>query len=112
MDKLAAMKAFVTVVAEEGFAAAARELGQSRSAVNRLVLQLEDHLGAQLLNRTTRAVSPTAAGIAYHEKALTVLAAVEDADRTIAEKADAPSGILRVNAPMTFEPIELGPCFE
>lgn len=109
MDKLAAMRAFVSVVDEGGFAAAARATGQSRSAVNRLVIALEDDLGAQLLNRTTRRVSPTANGVAFHERARTILGDVDAAERDLRRSHTEATGRLRINAPMTFGTMHLGP---
>ncbi|MES2603437.1 MAG: LysR family transcriptional regulator, partial [Pseudomonadota bacterium] len=62
MDKLSALGSFIKVVEKGGFAAAARELSVSRSQINRQVINLEDALGVQLLNRTTRSVTMTPAG--------------------------------------------------
>ena len=102
MDKFAALQTFVTVVEEEGFAAAARAMGMSRSGINRLVLALEDELGAQLLNRTTRHVSPTATGTAFYQRAKTILGFLEEAEQEVrADHTDA-SGTLRISAPLSF----------
>jgi DNA-binding transcriptional LysR family regulator len=108
MDKFAALHAYVTVVEADGFAAAARVLGQSRSAVNRLVITLENELGVQLLNRTTRRVSPTANGTAFYDRAKAILAALDEAERDLAESHEAAVGRLRVNAPMSFGVMHLG----
>src|SRR5262245_10397109 len=59
MDRLEAMHAFVTVAELRGFAPAARKLRLSPSAVTRLIASLEEHLGARLLQRTTRSVTLT-----------------------------------------------------
>ena len=109
MDKLQALKAYATVVEQQGFAAAAREMGQSRSAVNRLVIALEDELGVQLLNRTTRRVSPTANGAAFYERVRPLLGALEEAERDVTEAQQRAAGRLRVNAPMSFGTLHLGP---
>lgn len=109
MDKFAALTAYVTVVEADGFAAAARLLGQSRSSVNRLVIALEDELGTQLLNRTTRRVSPTANGAAFYERAKAILAELDEAERDVAESHTEAVGRLRVNAPMSFGVMHLGP---
>ncbi len=69
MDRLDAMRAFVSVADLEGFAPAARKLGLSASAVTRLVAGLEEHLGARLLQRTTRSVTLTDVGARYLERA-------------------------------------------
>jgi len=102
MDKLEGMRAFAQVVAAGGFAAAARDMGVSRSAVNKLVLNLETHLGVQLLQRTTRRVSPTAVGLAFYERCLEILAQVDAAEMAITQTQETPQGLLRVNAPMSF----------
>lgn len=109
MDKFAALRAFVAVVEEAGFAAAARALGQSRSAVNRMVIVLEDELGVQLLNRTTRQVSPTAHGAGYYEQAKGILEALDAADQGVRDAHHDATGQLRINAPMSFGTMHLGP---
>ena len=102
MDKLAAMSAFTKVVALASYAEAARKLGLTRSAVSKAVSELEADLGARLLDRTTRRVAPTEAGLAYYQRCLAILAEVEEAEAQIARLHDEPKGCLRVNAPMTF----------
>lgn len=109
MDRFAALRAFVRVVEAKGFAAAAREIGQSRSAVNRLVIGLEETLGAQLLNRSTRKVSPTANGEAFYERARQILGDLEEAERAVREHHDEPVGPMRINAPMSFGIRHLSP---
>jgi DNA-binding transcriptional LysR family regulator len=108
MDKFEAMRAFVKVVENEGFAAAGRELNLSRSAVSKYVAELERYLATQLLNRSTRHVSPTESGLAFHEKCVAILAALEDAERTVSDLQDRPTGTLNVNAPMSFGTLHLG----
>lgn len=108
MDKFSALKAFVAVAEHQGFAAAARERGQSRSAVNRFVIALEDELGVQLFNRTTRQVSLTAEGVAFYERAKSILSALEEAERDVGASQHESTGQLRVNAPMSFGTMHLG----
>ncbi|MEO1206648.1 MAG: LysR family transcriptional regulator [Pseudomonadota bacterium] len=102
MDKLHAMAAFTRVVSEGGFAAAARSLGATRSAISKAVMALEDDLGVRLLDRTTRRVSTTEAGLAYYERALQILADVAETNAQVAQLHGTPTGVLKVNAPMTF----------
>jgi len=108
MDKFAALKAFVSVAEHQGFAAAARERGQSRSAVNRTVVVLEDELGVQLFNRTTRQVSLTAEGVSFYERAKSILSALEEAERDVGASQYESAGQLRINAPMSFGTMHLG----
>lgn len=109
MDKFAAMQAFVQVVEANGFAAAARVMGLSRSAVNKLVITLETDLGVRLLQRSTRRVTPTATGMAFYERCLSILADLEEAELAVSQAQAEPVGPLRVNAPMTFGTLHLGP---
>ncbi|HRN88666.1 LysR family transcriptional regulator [Hyphomicrobium sp.] len=102
MDKLSAMNAFTKVVASASYAEAARRLGITRSAVSKAVSELEADLGARLLDRTTRRVAPTEAGLAYYQRCLAILAEVDEAEAQIARLHDEPKGCLRVNAPMSF----------
>ena len=78
MDKLNAMAAFTKVVALGSYAEAGRQLGLTRSAVSKGVIELEQILGARLLDRTTRKVSVTEAGMAYYERCLAILADIEE----------------------------------
>jgi DNA-binding transcriptional LysR family regulator len=109
MDKLNSIKAFTKVVQQGSFAAAARELRLSRSAVSKYVIDLEQELGVQLLVRTTRSASPTENGQAYYERCVAILADLEEADVTVTRLQAEPRGILRVNAPMSFGTLHLGP---
>lgn len=109
MDRFASLRAFVAVIDAGGFAAAGRELTLSRSAVNRLVIGLEDELGTQLLNRTTRSVAPTAAGRGFYERAKRILADLDESIRSVTDANPAPTGNLRINAPMSFGTMHLSP---
>ncbi len=109
MDKFDSIRAFTQVVASGGFAAAARKMGLSRSAVNKLVIGLENELGVQLLHRSTRRVSPTATGLAFYERCMEILASLEAAERAVMQMHEEPQGKLRVNAPMSFGTMHLAP---
>jgi DNA-binding transcriptional LysR family regulator len=102
MDRLDAMRAYARVVNSGSYAEAARQLGLTRSAISKAVTELERHLGARLLDRTTRRVTPTEAGRAYHERVAGILADVEETEAAISRLHDEPKGLLRVNAPMSF----------
>ncbi len=109
MDRLTEMEAFIMVVDAGGFTEAARRLGVSKSAISKHVSALEGRLGARLLNRTTRRVSPTEIGLAYYDRAGRVLAEAEEADAMAAAMQGAPRGRLRVSAPLTFGQRYLAP---
>jgi DNA-binding transcriptional LysR family regulator len=102
MDKLAAIRAFVSVAAEGGFSAAAVELGLSKSAASRQIAALEEALGAQLLKRSTRSVKLTDSGYAYLERCRALLADLDEADAAVAALQNEPKGLLKINAPMSF----------
>jgi DNA-binding transcriptional LysR family regulator len=109
MAKFEQMQAFTQVVAAGGFAAAARHMGLSRSAVNKLVIALENDLGTQLLHRSTRVVTPTETGLAFYDRCLEILASVDEAQRSVTQFQVEPKGTLRVNGPMTFGTMYLAP---
>ncbi len=109
MDRLTAMEIFINVVEHQGFSSASRHLGISRASVSKQVLQLEERLGARLLNRTTRRVSVTEVGEAYFERCKRVLAEVEEADLMVERLHSEPRGILKVSAPMSFGVSHAGP---
>jgi len=102
MDQLRSMRVFVRVVNEGGFAAAARALDMAPTVVTRVMAELEQHLGARLLNRTTRRMALTEIGEAYLERARAVLLAVDEADALAGASATDPRGLLRVLAPPAF----------
>jgi DNA-binding transcriptional LysR family regulator len=109
MDKLSSLRAFVKVVELGSFSEAGRQLRLSRSAISKYVSDLEQELGVQLLNRTTRHASPNENGQAYFERALGILAELDAADHAVSQAQATPRGLLRVNAPMSFGTLQLGP---
>jgi DNA-binding transcriptional LysR family regulator len=109
MDRLTEMEAFATVVDQGGFTDAAKKMGISKSAVSKHVSSLETRLGARLLNRTTRRVSPTEIGLAYYDRARRVLNDAGEADALVTAMQSAPSGLLRVSVATDFGVNHLSP---
>lgn len=109
LDHLTAMAVFARVVEEESFSRAAQGLGLSKSAVSKQVSRLEDRLGVRLLNRTTRRLSLSEAGMAFYERCRHVVAEAEAAEEAVGHLAAAPRGTLRVNVPMSFGQAHVAP---
>lgn len=108
MDTVTRMQAFVQVVDAGGFSAAARRAGKSKALLSKYVRDLEDELGVRLLNRTTRRLSPTEAGLAYHREAVDILQRLADLEASVRDAHTRARGHLRVSAPRSFGDAELG----
>jgi len=109
MDRFHAIEAFVKVVETGSFARAADRLGVSVSSVSRHVTELEAHLDARLLNRTTRRLSLTEIGRAFHERCVQLLADLEEAEESAGAGTLAPRGTLRLTCGVTFGTRHLAP---
>ncbi|MDH2383997.1 LysR family transcriptional regulator [Bradyrhizobium sp. CER78] len=99
MDRIDLFRIFARVVECASFTRAADTLGLPRSSVSSAVAELEQRVGARLLHRTTRKVSPTHDGAAFYERCLRVVADVEEAETLFRHTAAEPSGRLRVDVP-------------
>ncbi len=99
MDQLKAMKVFARVVDEGGFAKAARALDMAPPVITRVVAELENHLGARLLNRTTRSIALTETGEQYLEKVRAILIDIEESETLASDSTQATRGHLRVLCP-------------
>ena len=99
MDRIDAMKVFVAALDEGSLAAAGRRLGKSPAAVSRAIAFLENHVGTELLHRTTRTIRLSEAGERYAAACRRVLTELEEADLSAAGERAAPRGILTVTAP-------------
>lgn len=102
MDRLNLINVFVAVVDAKGFAGAARQLNVSPPVVTRAINDLESHLGARLLTRTTRVVRLTEAGARYVEDCRRILAELAEADEAVSGMHGAPRGRLTLTAPVLF----------
>lgn len=99
---LEVLAAFVAVADAGSFTAAAKRLGRDASIVSRRVSQLEQHLGVNLLSRTTRRVALTEVGSRYYGRVQGILEELTNASREASDVAASPQGLLRVSVPATF----------
>lgn len=102
MDLIKAMRTFVGVIDAGSFAAASRALNLAPAIVTRLVARLEQHVGARLINRTTRSLALTEIGAVYLERVRQILASIEEAEALVDSEAREPSGMLRIAASATL----------
>ncbi|TVP92206.1 MAG: LysR family transcriptional regulator [Pseudomonadaceae bacterium] len=102
MDRIVAMRTFITVASEGSFTRAADRLEMSPQLVSKYVSQLESQLGVRLLNRTTRKVHLTEAGSHYAQRAQQVLADMDELDNLMGDLQQSAQGVLRISAPVSF----------
>ncbi|WP_217900163.1 LysR family transcriptional regulator [Noviherbaspirillum humi] len=102
------MKIFVAVVEAGSFSAAADRLGLSRAMASKHVLNLEEHLGTRLLNRTTRRLSLTDAGREFYERSVQIVADVDEAERVAGHQSARPRGVLKLTMPLSYGLHRLG----
>src|SRR5258708_7799720 len=109
MDRVPSLSVFVKVVEASSFAAAARHFGLSPAMVSKHIVSLEERLGARLLNRTTRQVSPTEIGREFYERSTRILADLDEAEQAASALQATPKGLLRLNGPLSFGIRHLAP---
>lgn len=109
MTEIGAIPVFVAVADNGSFAAAARKLGITKSAVSKRIGGLEAHLGAQLFHRSTRSISLTEAGEIYLAHAVQALGSAQEAEDAVAALQGDPVGHLKVSAPMSFGQLHVAP---
>ena len=102
MNQLECMQMFVKVAEHAGFSKAAAALHMSPAKVSTQISNLEEHLGVQLLSRTTRACTLTDDGEAYFAHCKRVLADIAQTEELLSHSRHAPQGRLRINAPITI----------
>jgi DNA-binding transcriptional LysR family regulator len=100
MDRIDAMRVFVSALDTGSLAGAGRRLGRSPAAVSRAIAFLENHVGVQLLHRTTRSIRLSEAGERYAAACRRVLTDLEEADMLAAGERAAPRGLLTITAPL------------
>jgi DNA-binding transcriptional LysR family regulator len=109
MDRFAAMQAFVRVVEVGSFVRAAERLNWSTSSLSRLIAELEEHLGARLLQRTTRRLSLTESGQAFYERAVQLLNDLGEAEALAGQTVAAPRGTIRLTCSFNVANHRLAP---
>nr|WP_294866937.1 LysR family transcriptional regulator [uncultured Pseudogulbenkiania sp.] len=109
MDRLLGMEVFVAVVERGSFTAAAEAFGLSQPMVGKHIRALEQRLGARLLARTTRRQHLTEIGEQYYQRCRHILAEIRDAEIGAERLHQAPRGMLKINAPVTFGSLRLAP---
>jgi DNA-binding transcriptional LysR family regulator len=109
VDRFQEMRAFAAVVDRGSFVRAADGLDLSKTAVSRLVGELESRLGVRLLHRTTRKLSLTDEGELFHERCKQLLAGLDEAEAELTSHAGEAIGQLRINVPVTFGLLHLAP---
>lgn len=102
MDRFQAMQVFVRIVELGSFSKAAEQLGISRASATTLIKQLESHLSARLLQRTTRQVRATLDGQSYYQHCLGILADIEEAESVFSHSAVHPRGRLKIDLPASL----------
>ena len=107
MDTLSAMRVYACVVKLKSFSLAAIELDISSSSVSKQVSQLEQHVGAKLLQRTTRRLFVTELGEVYYQKCLSILAQVDETESLLSTMQSSTSGTLKITCNMTFGQLQL-----
>ena len=100
---------FAAVMETGSFAEAARRLGTSSGQASKLVSRLEADLGVRLLNRTTRALSPTEVGQAYYERIRAVIEELDALGEAVKNRSGSVSGRLKLTAPLSFGNKQLVP---
>ncbi|MFZ6773583.1 LysR family transcriptional regulator [Undibacterium sp. SXout7W] len=109
MDKFLEMKTFVAVVDATSFIKAASTLDMSKAAISRYVSDLEARLGVRLLQRTTRRLSLTEEGRVFYARCKELLIEIDEAEAEITSHSDTATGLIRINAPVTFGILHLAP---
>ena len=99
---------FTRVVECHSFTQAAQSLSMQKSTVSRRIALLEERLGVRLLNRTTRKLRLTEVGQAYYERCRQIMLDFAEAEQAVMQLQQAPSGLLRITAPIEFGQLFLG----
>ena len=109
MDKLNAISVFCKVIETQSFTQAANQQNISVAMASKLVSQLEEHLKTRLLQRTTRKIVPTEAGMLYYQRCQSILLDLSEADSSISNMATSLQGNLLISVPRDFGLLYISP---
>ncbi|MFT0890775.1 LysR family transcriptional regulator [Pseudochelatococcus sp. G4_1912] len=109
MDRMGDLDIFAQVVTARSMSAAGREMGLSTAVISKRIKRLEERLGVRLLQRTTRQITLTEAGQGLYERAVSILASVEEAEAWVARGSAVVRGVLKVSAPTSFGRLHIAP---
>ena len=109
MDKLNAISIFCKVIETQSFTLAAKQQNISVAMASKLVSQLEEHLKTRLLQRTTRKIVPTEAGMLYYQRCQAILLDLSEADSSISNMATSLQGNLLISVPRDFGLLYISP---
>ena len=112
MDKFAHMQIFVGIVEAGSISGAAERLGLAKSAVSRRLTELEERLGASLIQRTTRRLNLTDSGRAYYARCVALLADLDEAESAVSQAHGSLKGGLKVALPLSFGLLHLAPLIQ
>jgi DNA-binding transcriptional LysR family regulator len=102
MDRIAGVQLFIRVVETGSFSKAASEVGTTQPTATKAVAAMEARLGARLLHRSTRGVTPTEVGALYYEKCKLIARDIEEADNLAALLQSQVGGTLRISTSVAF----------
>jgi len=109
MGNLADLEIFARVVASGSMSAAGRELGLQPAIISKRIKRLEERLGTRLLQRTTRQISLTEAGAGFHQRVVSALAGLEEAEAFVSGRSGEVRGRLKISAPTSFGRMHIAP---
>jgi DNA-binding transcriptional LysR family regulator len=109
MASISDLEVFARVVSAGSLSAAGRELGLSPALASKRLRKLEDRLGSRLLQRTTRQLALTDAGLGFYERVVNILAGIEEAESFVMRRSTQARGMLKVSAPTSFGRMHIAP---
>ncbi|WP_296016919.1 LysR family transcriptional regulator [uncultured Agrobacterium sp.] len=109
MTNLGDLEVFASVAASGSMSVAAKELGYSPAVISKRIKRLEEKLGARLFQRTTRQISLTEAGQGFHQRILSVLEGLEEAEDFVSGRSNSLTGTLKVSASTSFGRMHVAP---